>query len=578
MTRVSLYDTTLRDGAQQEGISLSVTDKLAAVAILDDLGVDVIEGGWPGAIPKDTEFFRRARDLELTHARLAAFGSTTKPGADPAHDPQVLALRDSGAPVITLVAKADPRHVVSALRTTLEENLRMVADTVSFLARDAEVMVDLEHFFDGLAADEGGEGIANEAITSANAPVSAGTPTPDEDAAVAAAAPVPATEYALAVLLEAARAGATTVIPCDTNGGNLPDTIAQVTARVRALLDAEGFGHVVLGIHCHNDTGCAVANTLAAVGVGARQVQGTVNGYGERTGNANLLTCLANLQIKLGYEVVSPGSVGKLSTVSSLFSELVNIAPFTRDPYVGQSAFAHKAGLHASAIRVDPDLYQHIDPAQVGNGMRMLVSEMAGRASIELKARELGVDLSGRPGVAQELARVVKQREAEGYTYDAADASFELLLRDELGTLPRFVRVESWKVSSQEIAEVEGRPFTQTEATVKVHTDGRHIRTAEGNGPVNALDRALRAVLIRDYPVVGDFELVDFRVRILDEQHAGTDATIRVLIRMSDGKRTWSTVGVGTDVIEASWEALFDGYWWGLLASGVVPLLVVEQA
>lgn len=556
MTRVSLYDTTLRDGAQQEGISLSVTDKLAAVQVLDDLGVDVIEGGWPGAIPKDTEFFRRARDLDLSHARLAAFGSTTKPGADPAHDPQVVALRDSGAPVITLVAKADPRHVVSALHTTLEENLRMVSDTVSFLARDAEVMVDLEHFFDGLAAEEEGTG----------GPGGTGS----------AEAMVPAPEYALAVLLEAARAGASTVIPCDTNGGNLPDTIAEVTARVRALLDAEGFGHVVLGIHCHNDTGCAVANTLAAVGAGARQVQGTVNGYGERTGNANLLTCLANLQVKLGYEVVPESSIGRLSTVSSLFSELVNIAPFTRDPYVGQSAFAHKAGLHASAIRVDPDLYQHIDPALVGNGMRMLVSEMAGRASIELKARELGVDLSGRPGVAQELARVVKQREAEGYTYDAADASFELLLRDELGNLPRFVRVESWKVSSQEIAEVEGRPFTQTEATVKVHTDGRHIRTAEGNGPVNALDRALRAVLIRDYPVVGDFELVDFRVRILDEQHAGTDATIRVLIRMSDGKRTWSTVGVGTDVIEASWEALFDGYWWGLLASGVVPLLVAE--
>lgn len=577
MTRVSLYDTTLRDGAQQEGISLSVTDKLAAVAVLDDLGVDIIEGGWPGAIPKDTEFFRRARDLELTHARLAAFGSTTKPGADPAHDPQVVALRDSGAPVITLVAKADPRHVVSALHTTLEENLRMVSDTVAFLARDAEVMVDLEHFFDGLAAEEGGKGIPNEANPSANAPVSAATSAVDEDASAAADASVPASEYALAVLLEAARAGASTVIPCDTNGGNLPGTIARVTAQVRALLDAEGFSDVVLGIHCHNDTGCAVANTLAAVEAGARQVQGTVNGYGERTGNANLLTCLANLQVKLGYEVVPAASIGKLSTVSSLFSELVNIAPFTRDPYVGQSAFAHKAGLHASAIRVDPDLYQHIDPALVGNGMRMLVSEMAGRASIELKARELGVDLSGRPGVAQELARVVKQREAEGYTYDAADASFELLLRDELGDLPRFVRVESWKVSSQEIAEVEGRPFTQTEATVKVHTHGRHIRTAEGNGPVNALDRALRAVLIRDYPVVGDFELVDFRVRILDEQHAGTDATIRVLIRMSDGKRTWSTVGVGTDVIEASWEALFDGYWWGLLASGVVPLLVAGE-
>ncbi|MDN6428211.1 MAG: citramalate synthase [Propionibacterium sp.] len=535
MTRVSLYDTTLRDGAQQEGISLSVEDKLAAVAVMDDLGVDVIEGGWPGAIPKDTEFFRRARDLRLSHARLAAFGATTKPGADPSQDPQVLALRDCGAPVITLVAKSDPRHVVSALRTTLEENLRMVEDTVAFLTRGAEVMVDLEHFFDGLAVDA---------------------------------------DYPMAVLLAAARAGASAVIPCDTNGGNLPGTIAAVTSRVRATLETEGFGHVELGIHCHNDTGCAVANTLAAVEAGARQVQGTVNGYGERTGNANLLTCLANLQLKLGYDVVPEDRVARLSSVSQHMSELVNIAPFTRDPYVGQSAFAHKAGLHASAIRVDPDLYQHIDPGQVGNDMRMLVSEMAGRASIELKAKELGIDLSGRPGVSQDVARLVKQREAEGYTYDAADASFELLLRDLMGDLTRFVRVESWKATTQEIAEVDGHPFTQTEATVKIHTDCRHIRTAEGNGPVNALDRALREVLIRNYPVVGDFDLVDFRVRILDESHVGTDATIRVLLQMSDGKRTWSTVGVGTDLIEASWEALFDGYWWGLLAAGVTSLLV----
>ena len=560
MEHVVLYDTTLRDGAQQEGISLSVADKVAALAILDRLGVDVIEGGWPGAIPKDTAFFRAARKIPLTHARLAAFGSTVRPGADPAFDPQVVALRDSGAPVITLVAKSDPRHVEQALRTTRAENLRMVSDTVSWLVRprsgagtsaalvpdgspaptpdhaDApEVMVDLEHFFDGLAAD------------------------PD---------------YGLDVLLAAARAGASTVIPCDTNGGNLPGTIARATTRARAALDGAGFTDVVLGIHTHNDAGCAVADALAAVEAGARHVQGTVNGYGERTGNANLLTCLADLQIKMGYDVVPPASLAQLSTVGAQMAELVNIVPFPREPYTGASAFAHKAGLHASAIRVNPDLYQHIDPARVGNDMRMLVSEMAGRSSIELKAHELGVDLAGRPGVAQEVARVVKEREAQGYTYDAADASFELLLRDQLGLLPRYVTVESWRVTSGEIAGAgpDGGPRAESEATVKVHTDHRHIRTAEGNGPVNALDRALRAALARDYPEVSATRLTDFKVRILDQQHAGTDAQIRVLITLTDGARMWSTVGVGTDVIEASWEALFDGYTWGLLASGAVPL------
>ncbi|MCI1641598.1 MAG: citramalate synthase [Actinomyces sp.] len=557
MEHVVLYDTTLRDGAQQEGISLSVADKLAALRILDDLGVDVIEGGWPGAIPKDTEFFRAAARHPLVHARLAAFGATVRPGADPAFDPQVAALRDSGAPIITLVAKSDPRHVERALRTTREENLRMVTDTVAWLSDPAnggaEVMVDLEHFFDGLAAD------------------------PD---------------YGIDVMLAAARAGAGAVIPCDTNGGNLPGAIARSIARARTALDEAGFARVTVGIHTHNDAGCAVANALAAVEAGARHVQGTINGYGERTGNANLLTCLANLQVKMGYEVVPADSLARLGEVSRRMSELTNIVPFPREPYTGASAFAHKAGLHASAIRVDPGLYQHVDPETVGNGMRMLVSEMAGRSSIELKARELGVDLAGRPGVAQEVARVVKEREAQGYTYDAADASFELLLRDQLGLLPRYARVESWKVTSGEQALPRGGGdaggadaragrgqartgvLAESEATVKIHTGHRHIRTAEGNGPVNALDNALRAALARDYPEASATRLTDFRVRILDPQHAGTDATIRVLISLTDGTRTWSTVGVGTDVIEASWEALFDGYWWGLAASGVRSLLI----
>lgn len=535
MEHVALYDTTLRDGAQQEGISLSVADKLAALPILDELGVDYIEGGWPGAIPKDTTFFERARQIQLRNARLVAFGATTKPGVAANEDPQVAALVKSGAQVVTLVAKSDPRHVTRALHTTLEENLRMVRDTVEYLTTEGiDVMLDLEHFFDGLSVDA---------------------------------------QYGIDVMIEAAKAGAVAVIPCDTNGGNLPSTIGDEIRRAREALDVAGMQACVLGIHAHNDTGCAVANTIAAVQAGARHIQGTINGYGERTGNANLLTCLANLQIKLGYDLVPAESLAQLDSVSHRIAELVNIPPFARDPYVGQSAFAHKAGLHASAIRVDPDLYQHIDPATVGNGMRMLVSEMAGRSSVELKATELGIDLSTDPSAAATIAAKVKEREAEGYTYDAADASFELLALDVLRRLTRFVRVESWKVTTQEIAEVQGETFSESEATVKIHSDRRHIRTAEGHGPGNALDRALRHVLTRDYPVCANFELSDFKVRILDEDRAGTDATIRVLIGMTDGRRSWSTVGIGTDVIEASWEALFDAYHWGLLKSGVPSLL-----
>lgn len=531
MNDVCIYDTTLRDGAQQEGISLSVADKVNALGILDELGVDIVEGGWPGAIPKDTEFFARARDITLKHARLAAFGSTTKAGVPAADDPQVAALHESGAPIITLVAKSDPRHVERALRTTLDENLRMVRDTVQYLtANGHEVMLDLEHYFDGLTADP---------------------------------------QYGIDVAIEAARAGATAVVMCDTNGGNLPDGIAAVTRRtIQALADA-GFPDTQVGIHTHNDTGCAVANALASIQAGATQVQGCINGYGERTGNANLLTCIANLQIKEGIEVVTPEALATLTSVSKRFSELVNIPPFTRDPYVGKSAFAHKAGLHASAIRVDPDLYQHIDPAVVGSDMRMLVSEMAGRSSIELKAREMGIDLSQHPGMDKRVAAIVKEKEAEGYMYDAADASFELLLRRAMGMLPEYALVESWKTETGELRQADGSIRPSSEATIKIHTSKRRIRTAEGNGPVNALDRALRHALRPDYRMVNEFHLTDFRVRIVDESRAGTDAVIRVLVTIEDGERSWSTVGIGTDVIEASWEALVEGYWWGLAASGV---------
>ncbi|KAE8764579.1 citramalate synthase [Georgenia thermotolerans] len=524
---VQVYDTTLRDGAQQEGMNLSVADKLAIAVLLDELGVGYIEGGWPGAIPKDTEFFARAaKELDLRHARLAAFGATCKPGADPAEDAQVRALIDSEAPVVTLVAKSDIRHVERALRTTPEENLRMIADTVRHLVGlGREVIVDAEHFFDGYRFDP---------------------------------------EYALRCVRAAFDAGAATVTLCDTNGGMLPDWVAAVVGEVRGATTGR------LGMHAHNDSGCAVANTLAAVGAGVRHVQGTVNGYGERTGNADLVTCVANLELKLDREVLGGAGLQEASRISHAISEITNISPYGRQPYVGASAFAHKAGLHASAIRVDPDLYQHIDPVAVGNDMRMLVSEMAGRASVELKGRELGFDLTGQGELLGRVTQRVKDAEAAGYTYDAADASFELLLRDEIdGRRPRYFEVESWRTF------VEHRPGggnpTDAEASVKLRTGrGRVIATGEGNGPVNALDDALRRALVGTYPEIEEFALTDYKVRILDSQQ-GTDAIIRVLIETSDTVRSWSTVGVGPNIIEASWEALTDAMAWGLLHNGVEP-------
>ncbi len=535
MKQLTVYDTTLRDGAQMEGISLSLSDKLQILPILDELGIGIIEGGWPGAIPKDTEFFAQAKNIPLRNSKLAAFGSTCRAGVSASTDPQVLALRDSGAPIITLVAKSDPRHVTDALRTNLDENLRMVRDTVEFLGESAEVMVDLEHFFDGLDFD------------------------PD---------------YGIQVALEAARAGASAVICCDTNGGGLPGPIHDKVARLRHALDEEGLENVEVGIHAHNDTGCAVANTLSAIQAGATQFQGTVNGYGERTGNANLLTCMANLQLKLGYDLVDPEKLQTLTSVSHQVAEIVNLATFARDPYVGGSAFAHKAGLHASAIRINPDLYQHLDPSRVGNDMRMLVSEMAGRASIELKATELGIDLGDSKELTGDVATLVKQREAEGYTYDAADASFALLLLEALGDSPVFWRVESWKVTTREITNDDDVVFGESEATVKLRIGDRYISTAEGNGPVNALDQALRVALEDMYPQVKRMRLTNFKVRILDEDRGGTDALIRVLIDLEDPHlgEHWTTVGVATDVIEASWQALLDSYRFGLLRAGATSL------
>ncbi|MGZ4450240.1 MAG: citramalate synthase [Nocardioides sp.] len=521
-----VYDTTLRDGAQQEGLNLSVADKLSIARQLDGLGVGYIEGGWPGANPKDTEFFRRAaQELDLRHARLAAFGATRRAGVRAADDPLVAALRDSGASVVTLVAKSHDRHVELALRTTLEENLAMVRDTVTHLrAEGQQVFLDAEHFFDGYRDNR---------------------------------------DYALEVLRTAYDAGAEVVALCDTNGGMLPGWVGDV---VHDVIETTG---VRVGIHCHNDTGCAVANTLAAVDAGATHVQGTINGYGERTGNADLVSVVANLELKLDRQVLPSGLLRDATRIAHAVAEVTNFPPASRQPYVGTSAFTHKAGLHASAIKVDPNLYQHMDPVGVGNDMRLLVSDMAGRASIELKGKELGFDLSGdseeQRALVTRITDRVKRLEQRGYTFEAADASFELLLIEEVeGARPAYFDVESWRVITETLSNRGAEDEAVSEATVKLRAEGvRFVVTGEGNGPVNALDAALRSAIGQAFPEVAKFELIDYKVRILDQGH-GTDAITRVLIETSDGESSWVTVGVGHNVIEASWGALVDGLTFGL--------------
>ncbi|RNL79898.1 citramalate synthase [Nocardioides marmorisolisilvae] len=511
-----VYDTTLRDGAQQEGLNLSVADKLAIARHIDGLGVGFIEGGWPGANPKDTEFFAKARDeLKLQNAQLAAFGATRRAGMKAADDPLVAALRESGAPVVTLVAKSHDRHVELALRTTLEENLAMVRDTVSHLTAEGQrVFLDAEHFFNGYRDNR---------------------------------------DYALEVLRVAFEAGAEVAALCDTNGGMLPNWVSDVVDDVVSTTGGR------IGIHAHNDTGCAVANSLAAVDAGATHVQGCINGYGERTGNADLINVVANLELKLDRQVLPAGLLRDATRIAHAVAEVTNVPPSSRQPYVGVSAFAHKAGLHASAIKVDPNLYQHMEPEGVGNDMRLLVSDMAGRASIELKGKELGFDLG--PEVIASVTARVKELEQRGYTFDAADASFELLLAEQVeGVRPSYFEIESWRVITDSASDAEAG----SEATVKLMAGGeRLVMVGEGNGPVNALDHALRQAIERLYPEVVKFELIDYKVRIVDQGH-GTDAITRVLIETSDGESSWVTVGVGHNVIEASWEALIDGLTFGL--------------
>ncbi|MGW3801971.1 citramalate synthase [Streptomyces clavifer] len=514
-----LYDTTLRDGTQQEGMVLTVEDKLAVARRLDDLGVGFIEGGWPGAVPKDTEFFRRARtELDLGNAVLAAFGATRRPGVPASLDPQVRALLEAETPVVTLVAKSHTGHVRNALRTTLAENLAMISGTVRHLVHAGRrVFVDAEHYFDGYQLNR---------------------------------------EYALAVVRAAAEAGAETVVLCDTNGGSLPDEVRTV---VTETLDLTG---VPLGIHAHNDSGCAVANTMAAVDAGAVQAQGTAHGYGERCGNADLFTVIANLVLKRGREVIPLEKLRELARTGRAVTELTQVPGSAAAPYIGGSAFTHKAGLHASALRVDPDLYQHTTPEFVGNTMRTLVSDMGGRSSIELKARELGYAVeAGSDEVARAAARV-KEMESDGYSFESADASFELLLREELdgGPRPRPFDVESWSVGVTGTGDE-----VRTEATVRLTVQGRSVTaTGHGNGPVNAMDTALHTALDPCFPALSRLELTDYRVRVLSGE-TGSGAAARVLISYRDGERSWGTVGVDGNTTAASWQALLDAVHYVLL-------------
>ncbi|MGH8979401.1 MAG: citramalate synthase [Acidimicrobiales bacterium] len=538
--RVDIFDTTLRDGSQQEGLSLSVDDKLRVAEQLDHLGVTYVEGGWPGANPKDDEFFARARhELELSTATLVAFGATRRAGVR-AQDDQVLGrLVAAGTPVACIVAKSWDRHVEEALRTSLDEAVAMVGDSVRHLIEHGmRVFVDAEHFFDGWRHHR---------------------------------------EFALRVLEAAEQAGADALVLCDTNGGSLPDEIGEAVADVRRATSAQ------LGIHCHNDAGCAVANSLVAVEAGVTQVQGCVNGYGERAGNADLSAAIPNLSLKLGIATLPEGRLERLTPVAHHIAELVNIAPFSQQPYVGTSAFAHKGGLHASAVARRRDLYEHVDPELVGNGTRVVVSELAGRATLAMKADELGLDLDGE--VLGRVLDELKQLEHEGYHFEVADGSLELLLRRAAGEVHDFFEVESFRVITDHLdaglsagagagpggagaaAGARGGKL-MTEATVKVHVgEDRIVATAEGNGPVHALDAALRQAIEPRFGALAHVRLTDYRVRVI-ETGKGTGAVTRVLVDSADEERTWTTIGVSENIIEASWQALSDAVVYALVRAG----------
>jgi 2-isopropylmalate synthase len=514
MRKIQLYDTTLRDGCQSEDVSLTLDDKLRVAELLDDLGIHVIEGGWPGSNPRDEEFFTASRKLKLKHARIAAFGSTKRAGVRAADDRNLQLCVKADVPVITIVGKTWDMHVREDLRIALKANLEVIADSIAYLKKHAdEVVFDAEHFFDGWAANP---------------------------------------EYAIACLRAAADAGADVLCLCDTRGGSLPSAVAAaVDAAHAALPDAR------LGIHCHNDCELAVANSLAAIEHGCGQVQGTINGFGERCGNTNLVSIIPTLQLKSGYGCVTPAQLRKLGEVSRIIYELANIEPNKRQAFVGQSAFAHKGGLHVAAVQKRADTYEHIDPALVGNAQRVLVSDLSGRSNLLAKAAEFGIDLSSDGPVVRALLHEVKELESKGYAFEGADGSFELLMRKALeGERAEFFRLIGFRVIDEK-RHADEPPIA--EATIQLEgPDGRVEHTAaQGNGPVHALDQALRKALAKFYPEVEDIRLHDYKVRVLSGAE-GTAGLVRVLIESGDHERRWTTVGVSHNVIEASWQALVD--------------------
>jgi 2-isopropylmalate synthase len=519
---MELYDTTLRDGAQREGVSFSVVDKLSIARKLDELGIDYIEGGWPGSNPKDEEFFAEARGLSLNHAQLVAFGATRAPNSKAETDANLLALANAGTKLVIIVGKNSESQVTQALETTLEENLNMITDSIHYLrARGLTVFYDAEHFFDGFKVNA---------------------------------------DYALRCLKVAADAGAICLVLCDTNGGSLPE---EITAAIKAAQRITG---APLGIHAHNDSELGVANTLAAVRAGVGHIQGTINGYGERCGNANLCSIIPDLKLKMGIDCITDEQLAKITEVSHYVSEIANLVPDEHSPYVGASAFGHKGGLHVSGWSKWTGSYQHIDPARVGNRPRVLVSELSGRGNIIYKAKEMGINLPRKGKEAQKLLEQIKVLESRGFQYENAEASFELLVRRAMPDYQSPFELVDFMI----VVESSRRPPAEdsletllSEATVKVRVDGKIMHTvAEGNGPVNALDRALRKALLQFYPSLAKVKLLDYKVRILEES-TGTESQIRVLIESGDGVDEWRTVGSSTNIIEASWLALADSleYW-----------------
>ncbi len=509
MRQVQLYDTTLRDGMQGQGMSLSAQEKVRVVKKLDELGIGFIEAGFPGSNPKELELFEMLAEVELEQASVCAFGMTRRRGVEAAEDEALAVLASGFAPVVTLVGKTWKLHLEKVTKVDPDENLAMIADSVAFLREAGKrVIYDAEHFFDGYRDDQG---------------------------------------YALECLRAAAGAGAENVTICDTNGSSLPQQIAEATRDIVDTVDG-----VDVGIHTHNDLECGVANSLAAVAEGASLVQGTINGIGERTGNANLTSILPALQLKLGYEVVTDAQLARLTGVAHFVDELLNVTPHPEQPFVGRNAFAHKGGMHVAGVKADARTFEHMDPELVGNEREMVVSELSGKGTVHGRAERAGIELDDDQ--ASRALRTLKEREHRGYQYEAADASFELLLRRETGRYESLFKLESFRVITDK--REDGK--VQTEATIRVWVDGeRYVRTAEGNGPVNALDKALRSAITDRYPHLADIELTNYKVRILDEHH-GTGAVTRVLFDSSDGERQWGSIGVSENIIEASWEALVD--------------------